>query len=116
MTNMPDVPTLSIITPSFNQGDFLAETIESVISQAGDFSIDYIIVDGGSTDDSVDIIKRYAAILHEGSWPIACKNVTYRWISENDNGQSDALLKGFRMTHGTILSGNRSRIWRRVLL
>lgn len=99
-----NVPKISIVTPSFNQGEFLAETIESVISQAGDFSIDYIIVDGGSTDDSVNIIKRYEAILHEGQWPIACKGITYRWLSENDKGQSDALLKGFRMANGTILS------------
>jgi glycosyltransferase involved in cell wall biosynthesis len=97
-------PKISVVTPSFNQGKFLAETIESVISQAGDFSIDYIIVDGGSTDDSVDIIKRYEAILHGGQWPIACKGITYRWLSENDKGQTDALLKGFRMTNGTILS------------
>ena len=50
------IPTISIVTPSFNQGVFLAETIESVISQAGNFIIDYIIVDGASSDNSVDII------------------------------------------------------------
>lgn len=100
----PEFPHISIITPSYNQGKFLAETIESVISQAGDFSIDYIIVDGGSTDNSVDIIKSYESILHELRWPIACKGITFRWLSEKDKGQTDALLKGFRMTNGIILA------------
>ena len=94
--------TISIITPSFNQGQFLAETIESVITQAGDFVIDYIIVDGGSTDNSVDIIKQYDALLKKGAWPLACRGITCRWISEKDQGQTDALAKGFRMAEGEI--------------
>jgi glycosyltransferase involved in cell wall biosynthesis len=95
---------ISIITPSFNQGQFLAATIESVISQEGDFSIDYIIVDGGSTDDSVDIIKKYDAMLQKGDWPVRCKGITFRWLSERDKGQTDALMKGFRMANGEILA------------
>jgi glycosyltransferase involved in cell wall biosynthesis len=94
----------SIITPSYNQGQFLAETIESVISQVGDFSIDYIIIDGGSTDDSVDIIRQYHAVLQRGEWPINCRGITYRWFSEKDQGQTDALTKGFRMAEGEIFA------------
>lgn len=98
----PDIPTLSIVTPSYNQGEFLAETIESVMSQAGDFVIDYIIVDGGSSDGSVAIIQRYDDLLRRGRWPIRCAGITYRWLSEKDQGQTDALAKGFRMAEGDI--------------
>lgn len=100
----PTYPIISIITPSFNQGKFLTETIESVISQEGDFSIDYIIIDGGSTDNSVDIIKRYDALLQRGEWPVKCQGIKYRWISEKDKGQTDALIKGFRMSEGEALA------------
>lgn len=94
----------SIITPSYNQGQFLAETIESVISQAGDFSIDYSIVDGGSSDNSVDIIKRYEALLQNGEWPVTCREIRYRWVSERDRGQTDALMKGFSRANGEVFA------------
>ena len=99
-----DSIVISIITPSYNQGAFLAETIESVISQAGEFFIDYIIVDGGSSDDSVDIIKRYDSLLKTGQWPIKCEGITYRWMSERDKGQTDALMKGFRLAQGDVFA------------
>src|SRR5262245_45147166 len=94
----------SIITPSYNQGQFLGETIESVISQSGAFSIDYIIVDGGSTDNSVDIIRQYDERLHRGGWPVKCQGISYRWVSEQDKGQADALMKGFLMAKGNIFA------------
>jgi glycosyltransferase involved in cell wall biosynthesis len=100
----PEFPMISIVTPSYNQGAFLAETIESVISQAGDFAIDYIIVDGGSSDNSVDIVKEYDGRLHTGEWPVTCRGITYRWVSEPDKGQTDALMKGFRMARGNVLA------------
>ena len=95
---------ISIITPSFNQGEFLAETIESVISQAGDFLLDYIIVDGGSIDNSVTIIRHYESQLLQGTWPVACNGITFRWTSEKDSGQSDALMKGFSRANGDIIA------------
>jgi len=94
----------SIVTPSYNQGQFLAETIESVIGQEGDFYIDYIIVDGGSEDNSLEIIRHYSALLQRGEWPIACRGITFRWMSEKDNGQTDALMKGFRLAQGEIFA------------
>jgi glycosyltransferase involved in cell wall biosynthesis len=97
-------PIISIVTPSYNQGAFLAETIESVISQEGDFSIDYIIVDGGSSDNSVDIIRHYDALLKKGEWPVKCLGITFRWLSEKDKGQTDALMKGFRMAKGGVFA------------
>jgi GT2 family glycosyltransferase len=100
----PEFPVISIVTPSRNQGQFLAETIESVISQEGAFSIDYLIVDGGSTDCSIDIIKRYDDRLKRGEWPVRCQGITLRWVSEQDKGQTDALMKGFRMSQGEVLA------------
>jgi glycosyltransferase involved in cell wall biosynthesis len=96
--------TVSIVTPSFNQGGFIAETIESVLGQEGDFILDYIIVDGGSTDNSVEIIRHYESLIEERKWPVRCRGIRYRWISEKDRGQTDAILKGFGMAEGVILS------------
>lgn len=100
----PHDPVISIVTPSFNQGAFLAETISSILSQEGDFFIDYLIIDGGSSDGSVAIIKQYEASLNSGEWPVNCRGITYRWVSEQDKGQSDALGKGLAMATGEILA------------
>jgi glycosyltransferase involved in cell wall biosynthesis len=97
------VPTVSITTPSWNQGRFLEETIRSVLGQEGNFAIDYVLVDGGSTDDSVAIIKKYEALLLRGDWPVRCRHIRLRWLSERDDGQSDAINKGLRMSTGEIL-------------
>jgi glycosyltransferase involved in cell wall biosynthesis len=98
------MPTISIITPSFNQGKFLEETILSVIGQAGDFCLDYIIVDGGSTDNSVDVIRKYDTLIREGVYPVRCRDLSYRWVSEKDAGQAHAINKGFEMADGSILA------------
>jgi len=88
---MKDIfPRISIITPSYNQGHFLEETILSVINQNYP-NLEYIIIDGGSTDNSVDIIKKYQQYL------------TY-WVSENDNGQANAINKGLQYCTGEIFN------------
>ena len=90
---MPDGsewPRISIVTPSYNQGQFIEETIRSVLLQRYP-NLEYIIIDGGSTDNSVEVIKKYEPWL------------TY-WVSEKDEGQCDAINKGFSKTSGEILA------------
>ena len=82
-------PKISIVTPSLNQGEFLEAAINSVLGQ-NYVNLEYVIIDGGSTDGSVDIIERYASDL------------TY-WISEPDSGHANALNKGFARTTGEIM-------------
>lgn len=83
-------PRISIVTPSFNQAQFIERTILSVLNQNYP-NLEYIIIDGGSTDGSVEIIKKYE------------KYLTY-WVSEPDEGQSDAINKGFAQSTGEILA------------
>jgi glycosyltransferase involved in cell wall biosynthesis len=99
---MTQTLTFSIITPSLNQGRYIEETIKSVLCQEGDFYIDYIIIDGGSTDNSIEIIKKYEQLLKEGRWPIKCRGIKYRWVSERDKGQVDAIEKGFAFAEGDV--------------
>lgn len=102
MQEQENLFTFSIVTPSYNQGEFLEDTIKSVISQKGNFYIDYIIMDGGSTDTSINIIEKYEKLLRERQWPVKCKGINYRWVSEKDKGQVDAIEKGFAIARGDI--------------
>jgi glycosyltransferase involved in cell wall biosynthesis len=84
------LPRISIVTPSFNQGSFLRETMQSVLSQ-GYPDLEYVVVDGGSTDDSPGIIRQHEKHL---AW----------WVSEKDAGQYDAINKGFARTTGEVMA------------
>jgi glycosyltransferase involved in cell wall biosynthesis len=99
-----NAPTFSIVTPSYNQARFIEETIESVISQKGDFYIQYIIGDAGSKDGSVDIIKRYDKLVKSKGFKPNCLGVTIEWWSKKDKGQSDAINKGFKKATGEYLA------------
>lgn len=81
-------PKISIVTPSFNQGRFLEETISSVLKQNYP-NLEYIIIDGGSTDETVDVIRRYES------------KINY-WVSEKDRGQVHAINKGLEKCTGEI--------------
>ena len=86
---MSELPLVSVVTPSFNHGRFIRETIESVLSQSYP-RIEYLVMDGGSTDETVEILKSYG------------DRVT--WVSEPDRGQTNAINKGWRRARGTIVA------------
>ena len=81
-------PKISIVTVSYNQADFIEENIESVINQNYP-NVEHIIIDAGSTDGTIEILKKYDRYLN--------------WISEPDNGQSDGLNRGFKKASGEII-------------
>lgn len=84
------LPTISIVTPSYNQGPFLQEALESVLGSRYPH-VELVVVDGGSSDDSPNIVRRYAPRL---AW----------WVSEKDAGQYDAINKGFAHTTGEVMA------------
>lgn len=84
-----ELPRISVVTPSFNQGGYIESTIQSVVAQQ-DRNLEYIVVDGGSTDETVEVLRRYDDVIHD-------------WVSEPDRGQSDAINKGFARSTGDIL-------------
>jgi glycosyltransferase involved in cell wall biosynthesis len=90
-------PTISMVTPCFNHAEFIEKTIRSVLLQ-GYPSLQYVVIDGGSTDGSVEIIRKYAPWLDN-------------WVSEPDRGQSDALMKGFSHATGEVINWLCSDDW-----
>src|SRR5688572_11561284 len=88
------LPSITVITPSYNQGRYIEETIDSVLSQ-GYPSLEYIVIDGGSADNSVEIIRKYEPYL------------AY-WVSEKDRGQAHAINKGLARSTGELWNWSNS--------
>jgi len=88
---------VSVITPSYNQGHFIRETIESVLGQDYPY-VEHIVVDGGSTDGTVEILREYGQRYPQ----------RFRWVSEPDKGQSDAFNKGLALAHGPYVGWQNS--------
>ena len=107
---LPKQPLISIVTPSYNQGKYLEQTIRSVLGQ--DYArIEYLVVDGASADDSVEIIRKYASPLESGSLlpemqkqASALQSSIHWWISEKDTGQGEAINKGLARAKGEIVA------------
>jgi glycosyltransferase involved in cell wall biosynthesis len=83
-------PKISIVTPTFRHGHYLEETIRSVLAQ-GYPNLEYVVIDGGSKDETIEILKKYSNHIHY-------------WVSEPDRGHAHALNKGFAQTTGEILA------------
>jgi glycosyltransferase involved in cell wall biosynthesis len=108
---------ISIVTPSYNQDKYISAAIDSVLSQAGDFYIDYILVDGNSSDKSAEIIletnkkisentdfKLHQNIKFYKSARYKNKGISFRYIIEQDSGHGNALNKGFKLAVGSIIA------------
>jgi glycosyltransferase involved in cell wall biosynthesis len=87
---MTQLPKISILTPSYNQGQYIEQTIQSILSQNYP-NLEYIVIDGGSTDNTVEILKKYD------------QHITY-WVSEKDRGQSHAINKGIEKCTGVLFN------------
>lgn len=108
---LPKQPLVSIVTPSYNQGKYLEQTIKSVLEQ--DYPrLEYLVVDGASTDNSIEIIKKYANPLESGSLlpdirqqavGLQSRKIDW-WVSEKDKGQGDAINKGLARATGDIVA------------
>ena len=96
--------TFSIVTPVYNNEKYIAETIESVLAQAGDFSVEYIIIDNNSTDMTGEIVKSYQKSLQSGLRPLNCNRLNIIYISEKDSGMYDAIQKGFSHASGDVFA------------
>jgi glycosyltransferase involved in cell wall biosynthesis len=100
--DLPPIPKITVVTPSYNQGEFIEDAIRSVVSQRGEFLIEYLIMDGGSTDGSVEAIERWGRALREGGLSPGCRGISYDWVSGKDGGQADAIAKAFERATGDI--------------
>jgi glycosyltransferase involved in cell wall biosynthesis len=94
----------SIITPCLNAEKHIEETIRSVIGQKGDFSIQYLIVDGGSGDGTLAIVRKYKELVKNDLYGGQCRGVVLDYVSEKDNGMYHALVKGFRQVTGDVVA------------
>ncbi|WP_304615756.1 exostosin domain-containing protein [Paracoccus sp. (in: a-proteobacteria)] len=92
---------IAVVTPSYNAADTIDRTILSVVSQAGNFSLRFHVQDGGSTDGTVELLKRWQQRLRRRDFPIQCREVSFTWSSEGDEGMYDALAKGLSRLEGT---------------
>ncbi|MBY7734783.1 glycosyltransferase [Francisella philomiragia] len=94
----------SIVTVSYNSEKYIEETILSVITQRGDFDIEYILVDGKSKDSTCDIIQKYVDKHNKGELDIFCNSLDIKFICEKDDGMYDALSKGLSIVTGDIVA------------
>lgn len=95
---------ISIVTPTYNRSRYLNETIESVLSQEGDFELEYIIQDGGSEAGVRDIIREWDRKLKTGEFVPRCNKIEFTYFAETDNGMYDAINRGFARSGGDVMA------------
>jgi glycosyltransferase involved in cell wall biosynthesis len=92
----------SIVTPAYNSEKYIRETIESVITQKGDFHIEYFVLDNHSSDRTAVIVREYQELLATGKLHVSCRGIQIKLISERDSGMYDAIKKGLSQAHGDV--------------
>lgn len=95
---------ISIVIPSYNQAQFIGRTLESILTQEGNFEVECLVFDGGSTDNTVQILKETEKRIADGNYKKFNKNTTFFWTSKKDKGQSDAINQGMKMATGDIVA------------
>jgi len=95
---------ISIITPCYNRSEYLDQTIESVFMQEGDFEIEYIIQNGGTSEEVDAILEKWKKRSGSGSYEIKCRKIRFACYNEPDNGMYDAINKGFSKASGDIFA------------
>lgn len=95
---------VSIVTPTFNRTTYLNQTIESIVTQKGDFELEYIVQDGGSKQELIDILEKWKKKIDNGEIEIGCRKVEFNYYIEKDNGMYDAINKGFAKSSGDVMA------------
>lgn len=101
---MRRIVKISIITTAFNAEKYIEETIESVLSQRGDFELEYIVIDANSTDSTLEKITKYKTLVDSGFYVGRNNSTEMRVISEADNGMYDGIQKGFKIASGEVMA------------
>lgn len=100
--NIEMIKTISVVTVTYNSERYLDETIQSVVTQRGDFYVEYIVIDNCSTDNTLEILKRCDKEILSENFRCNCRGVSFKYLSEPDNGMYDALSKGIQLCNGEI--------------
>ena len=95
---------ISIVTPVLQRPEYLDQTIRSVVTQQGDFEIEYIVQNGGSDSRVIAILTKWEKLIKTGQFESQCSSLTFKWYDEKDSGMYDALNRGFARTSGDILA------------
>jgi len=95
---------ITIVTPTFNRADYLNETIESIVTQKGDFELEYIVQDGGSGRELLAVLEQWQSRISGGDFQPGCKRLDFSYFSEPDSGMYDAINKGFARASGDVMA------------
>ena len=95
---------ISIVTPVLQRPEYLDQTIRSVVTQQGDFEIEYIVQNGGTDSQVIAILTKWEELIKTGQFESQCISLTFKWYSEKDSGMYEALNRGFARTSGDVLA------------